>query len=491
MTKMNLGSSDTQASTTASVTSTRIASYESAISALESFVGESSLKGNAYSSAKTYASSVLIPLLKAAALYSEGVATGTNKIPSEYRNTGSYPTINGESPLDSATLEEELKSLDSTVTSLTTSLQNAKPGSKGYDSVNTQLTTATERRDKVIKQLAELASYDSASAGFYSNLADLETNLSTGLGQVTSAMSNFKGKFTVPKSKDMAWAGTTNKLWNQRQKLIDHMESGKPMDESILGEVSDYLKVGKSGEKKILVYDNLYGYAFYTISWELSNLNKNNSDKIFLTAGQDNKVKGGANYSTISLKNRTADGKQINTVEKKDDKTGYTYGQSFASGIGSSGLNAAYTKYSSKDGRKVATTVESGLKENNGRLAIYQKTSEMTSVSGKMKDIPVTVAVTSGSERGLYINPVNPTGFAPVTNQVREFDWEQHERAEQFAKNVTITAVTAGVGALAWPAVAALGSAVGAYMLGTAVATAISAVVVSRMEKNDDSNKPK
>lgn len=121
----------------------------------------------------------------------------------------------------------------------------------------------------------------------------------------------------MPKSKDMAWAGTTNKLWNQRQKLIDHMESGKPMDESILGEVSDYLKVGKSGEKKILVYDSLYGYAFYTISWELSNLNKNNSDKIFLTAGQDNKVKGGANYSTISLKNRTADGKQINTVEKK------------------------------------------------------------------------------------------------------------------------------------------------------------------------------
>ena len=68
---------------------------------------------------------------------------------------------------------------------------------------------------------------------------------------------------------------------------------------------------------------------------------------------------------------------------------------------------------------------------------------------------------------------------------------KQQERAEQFAKNVTITVITAGVAALAWPAIASLGSAGGAYMLGTAVATAISAVVVSRMEKNDDSNKPK
>lgn len=68
---------------------------------------------------------------------------------------------------------------------------------------------------------------------------------------------------------------------------------------------------------------------------------------------------------------------------------------------------------------------------------------------------------------------------------------KQHERAEQFAKNVTITAVTVGIGALAWPAIAALYGAVGAYMHGTAIATAIGAVVVSRMEKNDDSNKPK
>ena len=68
---------------------------------------------------------------------------------------------------------------------------------------------------------------------------------------------------------------------------------------------------------------------------------------------------------------------------------------------------------------------------------------------------------------------------------------KQQERAEQFAKNVTIAAVTARVGALVCSSVAALVSAVEVYMHGTAIATAIGAVVVSRMEKNDDSNKPK
>ena len=143
-----------------------------------------------------------------------------------------------------------------------------------------------------------------------------------------------------------------------------------------------------------------------------------------------------------------------------------------------------------KNGKKTTVTVENGVKERHGNMAYYNKTTEKTSLDRKIADTDVTSELSTSKELGLY-QSYNPTGFAPVTNQVREFDWEQHERAEQFAKNVTITAVTVGVGALAWPAIAALYGAVGAYMLGTAVATAISALVVSQMEKNDDSNKSK
>ena len=404
MTKMNLGSSDTQASTTASVTSTRIASYESTISALESFVGEGSLKGNAYSSAKTYASSVLIPLLKAAALYSEGVATGTNKIPSEYRNTGSYPTINGESPLDSATLEEELKS----------------PGSKGYDSVNTQLTKATDRRDKVIKQLAELASYDSASAGFYSDLADLETNLSTGLGQVTSAMSNFKGKFTVPKSKDMAWAKASNKKWDQRAKVIERMNSQQPFDSEFLSEVSDYMGGDYNTEKEILVYDTMYGYAIYKVA-----LNVSKDGKVNLST-EDGKVTGvSSGNASVDIENGKVKGGKVNSKESKSNfGNGFVVGSSSSLALSGTGASNSSTTTVEKNGKKTTVTVENGVKERHGNMAYYNKTTEKTSLDRKIADTDVTSELSTSKELGLY-QSYNPTGAAPVTNQVREFDWNQ------------------------------------------------------------------
>ena len=480
MTKMNLGSSDTQASTTASVTSTRIASYESTISALESFVGEGSLKGNAYSSAKTYASSVLIPLLKAAALYSEGVATGTNKIPSEYRNTGSYPTINGESPLDSATLEEELKSLDSTVSSLTTSLQNAKPGSKGYDSVNTQLTKATDRRDKVIKQLAELASYDSASAGFYSDLADLATNLSTGLGQVTSAMSNFKGKFTVPKSKDMAWAKASNKKWDQRAKVIERMNSQQPFDSEFLSEVSDYMGGVYNTEKEILVYDTMYGYAIYKVAL---NISKGGKVNLFV---EDGKVTG------VLSKNARADiedgkvkGGRVNSKESKSNfGDGFVVGSSSSLALSRTGASTSSTITMEKNGKKTTVIVENGVKERHGNMAYYNKTTEKTSIDGKIAGMDVTSAVLTSKELGLY-QSYNPTGFAPVTNQVREFDWGT--KSQELIKDLkTGGAVALGVvGGVALVYGAAIALPILAGILSTEVMVgatgAVSAYVISKI----------
>lgn len=115
----------------------------------------------------------------------------------------------------------------------------------------------------------------------------------------------------------------------------------------------------------------------------------------------------------------------------------------------------------------------------------------MTSVSGKMKDIPVTVAVTSGSERGLYINPVNPTGFAPVTNQAREFDWysEKNYQAAKVACAVVVIGVPLVTGAIiAAPLIGTVGAAIGTY---TATATAATALFIKEMVNNNDTNKSK
>ena len=75
-----------------------------------------------------------------------------------------------------------------------------------------------------------------------------------------------------------------------------------------------------------------------------------------------------------------------------------------------------------KNGKKTTVIVENGVKERHGNMAYYNKTTEKTSIDGKIAGMDVTSAVLTSKELGLY-QSYNPTGFAPVTNQVREFDW--------------------------------------------------------------------
>lgn len=525
MTKMDLSSADNQASTAGTVTSSRITAYESTIAALSGFVGEDSLKGKAYTSAKNYASEVLIPLLKAAVLYSEGVGTGTNKIPTEYRNTGSYPTINGESPLDSALLEEELNSLDSTITSLTASLADAKPGSSGASSINDQITTATTRRDKVVKQLAELSSYDTASASFYSGLSDLDSSLATGLKQVTGAMSNFKGTFTVPK-KDMDWAKSSTKKWDQRQKVLDRLEQGKAFDSEFISEVADYLGGEHTVEKDILIYDNIYGYATYKITMKLSkdgkaSLSTENGKvtnvsigeagvdiddgKVTKVSGGDasldvkkGKVKGGKvgdeefefdRNGKLSRKEKT--GVKASANSKTDYGNGVVEGSSISLAL--KGTEGAFTRTQTveKDGRKTTITVEDGAKERNGNMAAYRKTTNQTEIESQLAGMDVTTELTTARETGMYVRNSYPTGYAPVTDQVREFDWGA--RGQEFAKNVTtgvgvvvIGSAVVAAGIFGIPALlAAVGTAT-AVKMGSVAATAAGAYVVSQIVDNQD-----
>lgn len=59
------------------MTSNHIAAYQGLIASLQGFSGTADLKGAAYDSAKTYASSVLVPLLQGAILLSEKIASST------------------------------------------------------------------------------------------------------------------------------------------------------------------------------------------------------------------------------------------------------------------------------------------------------------------------------------------------------------------------------------------------------------------------------
>ena len=67
---MDIGNSDSQASSTATVTGNHIVGYQRLINSLKTFSETAELEGFAYTSAKTYATAILIPVVQAAILLS-------------------------------------------------------------------------------------------------------------------------------------------------------------------------------------------------------------------------------------------------------------------------------------------------------------------------------------------------------------------------------------------------------------------------------------
>lgn len=139
-----------------------------------------------------------------------------------------------------------------------------------------------------------------------------------------------------------------------------------------------------------------------------------------------------------------------------------------------------------KNGKKTTVIVENGVKERHGNMAYYNKTTEKTSIGGKIAGMDVTSVVLTSKELGLY-QSYNPTGFAPVTNQVREFDWGKSE-------NISPLVVGAGTAAgliIAAPYIAGLAAASAAYGTYVATTAAIAAITLLIKEIGDDDGSDK
>ncbi|WP_105249253.1 T7SS effector LXG polymorphic toxin [Streptococcus suis] len=229
MVKMNLPSSDNQATSIGRVSASRMGAYESAMQALGSFIGAEGLSGQAYDNAKDYAASTLLPLLKAAILYEESLSEAVKRLPSDYRAT---EYLEGKS-LDSDVLEAELARLESVGMRLDRSIDRALEMARDYPdyewhahSMMRQLNQVIDRKNKVRRQLQALYAFDGRSSGFFSGIGDLKTQLSQGISQVGSDMSNFSGSF--PSGLSPVWVSAVNQKWNDRVKRM--RDTSSPAD---------------------------------------------------------------------------------------------------------------------------------------------------------------------------------------------------------------------------------------------------------------------
>ena len=247
MVKMDLVSSDDQASSMNTVSANRIAGYQSALTALESFSNASELTGAAYDSAKHYGARVLTPLIQGAILLSEGVSQGTTALPNKYRAEVC------EESLDSDVLESQIQAYESSLSSLRGIYRylerdcSTKPST--LRSMSSRMASLSNQKTEAMEKLRKLNAFAMSSNTVFSNLPEVSAAMDVGIGQVQTAFANFNGSFQVPSADQLGWARTIGVEWKKKeeldrayQRVLDKLKKGEKLTEKDIKAIEAYQK---------------------------------------------------------------------------------------------------------------------------------------------------------------------------------------------------------------------------------------------------------
>ncbi|MBP1046681.1 hypothetical protein I6N96_10305 [Enterococcus sp. BWM-S5] len=208
---MYLDLSQQQGESISSVCSTNQNSYSNLSQAINAFVNDNQLEAAAYKNAKGYFSQVHVPLIKGAILLSEKIAECTQKFPKEYIE--SVDSIS----LKESELESELQAVEDTIVSwkrLRDVLKKADSNSSlsFFDWI---IRINENRKNKLKDLLEKLRSFHATSPSIFSEIADLEIDLQSGLAEAQSGKGwdASTGRFSVD-SLDMNWAKKINSTWD-------------------------------------------------------------------------------------------------------------------------------------------------------------------------------------------------------------------------------------------------------------------------------------
>lgn len=264
MVKMDLGNSDSQASSTATVTGNHIVGYQRLINSLETFSETAELEGFAYTSAKTYATAILIPVVQAAILLSEQISVSTSKLPSDYRTQ-----VSSES-LDSEVLESQIASYTAAYNKanewLNQELTQDVLDERDIMQAEKAMSRNLSKKNELEEKLRKLIDFDNISSGIFSDIDSLFKAYTEGMSQVKKDFENFKGTFTLPPIDGITWLDTIKTYWNIRTERVrkdldviyEKMYQGEPLTER---EVQIYNQNTLDGLRYPLDYNTMSAFS--------------------------------------------------------------------------------------------------------------------------------------------------------------------------------------------------------------------------------------
>ncbi|MEX2803499.1 T7SS effector LXG polymorphic toxin [Streptococcus sp. H31] len=239
MVKMVLGSSDTQASSVASLADNYTSGFNSIISAIENLANADGLEGEAYTNVKNYGSTVVTPLAKGFILLADAAKTDTQLLPDRYRSDV------GSEDLDEDTLTAQIDAYQSTIDANNATLETMEADDPNKSSTQSAVNDDTAEKGKLEEKLRKLREYDAASSGFFDDISDLESNINTGLSQLQTDVAAFNGTFTIPSKENLQWADSINEnfeTYTNYQSAIAKAQKGEELTEEEARAIEAYQK---------------------------------------------------------------------------------------------------------------------------------------------------------------------------------------------------------------------------------------------------------
>ena len=203
---MYLEQSQLQSSSVATMCQSQVEAYQDLQSAIQKFSEDTeSLKGDAYNSARSFFTSVLLPLSKGGQLYAETFSQAIKKLPEDYQSMVDSKSWREEDLLDKIRQEEQmiayLDEVNQTLSSLT--MDSEEKGRLRRS--NVELMRGHHANKRVYETiLRDLRAYDSYSGGLFDELDSIDVQLSRGLAQIETSWDAKQGVFKVP--SDLTWA---------------------------------------------------------------------------------------------------------------------------------------------------------------------------------------------------------------------------------------------------------------------------------------------
>lgn len=267
--RMDLPAAQAMSGSVSSRTKAYVAACETLLAAVNNFVHEDELKGQAYDSAKSYCETYTIPLLRGMISFMETLGTACQNYLSGYETNVDSKSWSEEDLLDRIGWQDSLlRDLANLSERATTSRDKV--------SINRQRKHATAAKAVFQKILDDLYAFNDSSPSYFSEAEALFESIASGLSQMSGSWDSGTKTYTLPNNnQDLTWQTIINTSWEKRQAIVEQLKytiyKSAPVEEvgykkKIDNMTVDELETSYGNAIQSLKQFNETGYTYHAFS---------------------------------------------------------------------------------------------------------------------------------------------------------------------------------------------------------------------------------